>query len=477
MIMKALIVIHRYVGVVLGVIMTMWCVSGFVMMYQGFPETSQEERLAGLAALAVPDVIANLPIEEDAAAGGLRIEMLNGDPVLRLGREAAYNLSSGAPVGALDEAGARGVARAFATGNGINGEIARLERIENDQWAVSGARQRPLYRAEFNDAGNTLVYVNGSSGEVVQDANSGERIIAWFGAIPHWLYPALLRTNQPLWFGTVVWLSAIGCFLVVTGMVIGFIRLRGKSGKWWPYRNRPMWMWHHVFGTFAGVLMLTWTFSGLLTMAPWGLFESEPALERREIASSMTWSEAQPVIAAAASDTEIANIVSLRGAPFMGQPYLIARMRDGSQVRIGANGRAPLVQAELAAGLQARGGVVAAGKLDMLTAEDDYYYGHKREVAFPVYRLVLNDADQTHVYFNATTGDARVVDATAKRYRWLENGLHSLDFSFLRARPLWDIVTLILMLAVTVACATGAWMSFTRIGQDYSRVKEFLRRK
>jgi hypothetical protein len=191
----------------------------------------------------------------------------------------------------------------------------------------------------------------------------------------------------------------------------------------------------------------------------------------------MTWAEAQPVIAAAAADPDAGNIVSLRGAPFMGEAYLIAQMRNGTRVRIGANGRAPLTETEVAAGLQARGGAVAAGKLDVLIAEDDYYYGHKREVEFPVYRLVIDDADQTHVYFNGTTGDARIVDATSKRYRWLESGLHSLDFSFLRARPLWDIVTLILMALVTVACATGAWMSFTRIGEDYSRIREYFRRK
>ena len=37
MIIKSLIVLHRYLGVVLGVIMTVWCLSGFVMMYQGYP--------------------------------------------------------------------------------------------------------------------------------------------------------------------------------------------------------------------------------------------------------------------------------------------------------------------------------------------------------------------------------------------------------------------------------------------------------
>jgi len=36
---------------------------------------------------------------------------------------------------------------------------------------------------------------------------------------------------------------------------------------------------------------------------------------------------------------------------------------------------------------------------------------------------------------------------------------------------------LLLLAAVTVACATGAWMSFTRIGRDFSRVRQLLRRK
>ena len=47
----------------------------------------------------------------------------------------------------------------------------------------------------------------------------------------------------------------------------------------------------------------------------------------------------------------------------------------------------------------------------------------------------------------------------------------------MRSRPVWDIITLLLLAAVTVACATGAWMSFTRIGQDYSRIRQMFRRK
>ena len=95
--------------------------------------------------------------------------------------------------------------------------------------------------------------------------------------MPHWLYPTLIRQDGKLWNDVVIWASSLGIFLTVTGLTVGIVKLRGKSGKWWPYK-RPMWLWHHMFGVFAGVLVLTWTFSGLLTMQPFGLFESPSAV-------------------------------------------------------------------------------------------------------------------------------------------------------------------------------------------------------
>jgi hypothetical protein len=481
MLMKSLIITHRYVGVVLGVLMTVWCLSGFVMMYQPYPATSPAERQAGLETLDLSSCCATLPITDDALLGNARIEMLGGAPVLRMtgadGPET-FALATGDQLAPLSEAGIRSIAATWAAGHNIASELPALETIHNDQWSVQGVRRwQPLWRIAFNDPSGSWIYVDGKTGEVVQDVNAHERFWNWLGAIPHWLYPTILRENAPLWNEVVIWSSAIGCFLVVTGMVIGFIRLRGKSGALWPYRYRPMWMWHHVLGTFAGILILTWTFSGLLTMTPWGLLESKPAIDRSAVASEMNWGEARAIIERSKADPALANATVLRAAPFMGQPYLIAVARDGKQTRLGANGPAPLRQDEIASGLSARGGLLASGKLDLLTAEDDYYYGHKQPVELPVWRVTLTDPDQTHVYINAATGEARIVDATAKRYRWWESGLHSLDFSFMRARPIWDIITLILLAAVTLACATGAWLSFTRVGADVSRLRELLKRK
>ena len=480
MILKPIIIVHRYVGVVLGVIMTLWCLSGFVMMYQPFPDTTPEERQAGLSPLDLSRAQADLPLAADATAMSFRVEMLNGAPVLRMtGGDGpkTVDLTTGAELTPLSEAAVRRAAETFARNSGLKGQITELGTLTVDQWSVQGAKRwQPLWRAVFNDPAQTWLYVNGRTGEIVQDVTGHERFWNWLGAIPHWLYPTILRENGPLWTQVVIWSSAIGCFLVITGMVIGIARLRGRSGAWWPYK-RPMWMLHHVFGTFAGLLVLTWTFSGLMTMSPWGLLESESPVSRRDLQGEMTWADMRTAIATVKAD-ETANLDSIRSAPLLGQPHVYAQQSDGAEIRFGLHGRAPFSRAELDASLAARGGLLATGRIDVLADEDDYYYGHKRVVELPVYRITLADPEQTRIYIGQQSGELRqLADGTTQRYRWALNAMHNLDLAFMRSRPVWDIVTLILLALVTVACATGAWLSFTRIGTDVSRLREMLKRK
>ena len=46
---RALLLLHRYLGIVVGVLMLMWCVSGVVMMYVGYPALDPGVRLSRLA--------------------------------------------------------------------------------------------------------------------------------------------------------------------------------------------------------------------------------------------------------------------------------------------------------------------------------------------------------------------------------------------------------------------------------------------
>jgi hypothetical protein len=44
LIWQTLVVLHRYLGVAVGLLMVMWFLSGIVMMYVGLPRVTDEER-------------------------------------------------------------------------------------------------------------------------------------------------------------------------------------------------------------------------------------------------------------------------------------------------------------------------------------------------------------------------------------------------------------------------------------------------
>lgn len=470
--LKSLIIVHRYLGVGLGLLMTIWCLSGFVMMYQGFPETTPDERVAGLERLDLSRVAdASLwPLADADLVQSFEVEMVDGAPVAHVRTDDGrllLSLDSGATRAPLDAEAVGDVAQRFADANLIAGRVTSVEPIRLDQWSISiWKREAPLWRATFDDPGATFVYINGETGRVAQDARPRERLLSWFGAIPHWLYPTMLRENQAAWYQVVIWSSLLGVFLTVTGLIVGFLQLRGASGRWFPFR-RPMWLWHHVLGVFVGVLLLTWTASGLLTMQPWGLLESRPTVTRADLSGRMLGRDVKRMIDVARVLSEMGDLVQVRSAPVAGEPFAVMRWRDGSQVRIGTEDVAPLLANDLMTTLEARLPALRGANLVHQEAEDAYYYGHKRDVALPVFRIELGDADATRIYVDPTTGEVRrIADGTAKRYRWLESAFHSFDWPGIRGRPVWDIVVLPLLVAVTLACITGTWLSFSRVGRD-----------
>ena len=48
---RLLILVHRYLGIALGLLVVLWCLSAIVMMYVQFPDLSEQEYLAGLSLL------------------------------------------------------------------------------------------------------------------------------------------------------------------------------------------------------------------------------------------------------------------------------------------------------------------------------------------------------------------------------------------------------------------------------------------
>jgi uncharacterized iron-regulated membrane protein len=473
MLLRALLIAHRYMAVAVGLLMALWCLSGFVMLYQQYPDFEQSERLQTLAPLDLRGCChAQFLPADSTALGGFRIEMLGDRPVLRQAGVAPFDLVSGTPLRDLTQADMLDVARGYAARRGLTAEPAWLEEIEVDQWTVQTApRNRPANRIALHDAAGTEIYVNGTTGEIFQETSRRERVLAWLGAIPHWLYPTVLRRNGPLWTQVVIWSSVIGCFLTATGLYVGISRLqrRRKDGKLSsPFRG--WWYWHHVSGLIFGVLTLTWVFSGLLTMNPWGLLRGSDigARLQPQIAGSATIGELRRFLRDAPGRLPAGEFRQLRAQAFGSGLHVIALRADGSSVRLDAAARpSPLTRD--AVNRIVRGLDTGLHSLDLLPGGDAYYYPHKDDVELPVYRAILDDMQATRLYISPTTGAYRTVDRDGRQSRWLQRGLHGLDFDGLRTRPLWDVLTILLLAGVSCVCVTGSWMAIQRVRRDISR--------
>ncbi len=143
--------------------------------------------------------------------------------------------------------------------------------MQLDQWSIQSAgRSQPAHLVALDDAAGTELYINGRTGEIFQQAERRERVLIWFGAIPHWLYPTALRRSAALWSQVVIWTVVAGTFQTLAGLHVGISRWRrprnGESVS--PFRG--WWYWHHITGLVLWLLTLAWVFSGLLTMNPRG---------------------------------------------------------------------------------------------------------------------------------------------------------------------------------------------------------------
>ena len=473
MLKKTILVVHRYLGVLTGILMTLWCLSGFVMMYQAYPATSTHETLQALEQLDFSRCcgLSEQQLDTLATTANLRIEARNGHPVVERGLGTApTSLLTGAALPAPDTELLLQSARDFARGNGLAGEPRIEGLIDIDQWTVQTARRNaPVYKVALDDTAGTALYLSGNSGQVFQDTNRRERILAWLGAIPHWLYPLELRRNGALWSEVVIWTSVLGSFLTLTGLVVGITSLRRRStdGKVVsPFRG--WWYWHHMTGLFFGILVLTWVFSGLLTMSPWGWLAGDASGFRyRNALIGEVDTTAMRQFLGNLPALGTTDYVRLETGAFDGNFHVLATRRDGTRERLDATGqRADLDAHAIMAALEEL--PVAVRNFSRMTEEDPYYYAYKdNSVTLPVYRAIIDDGEQTRLYIDPTTARVVTVSANDRLSRWTRVGLHRLDFSFMKARPVWDIAVIFLLAGVTLVCFTGTWMSFRRIKLDW----------
>ena len=443
---RLMLLMHRYVGIAIGTLILVWCLSGFVMMYVAYPSMQSSDRLQGLSELRLTSCcdLSNSEFILDTVVQSISVEMLDDQPIIHViddyGLSQTLDLASGMAMSFSEPAILDRIGQIYASNRGWQTPGAG-SWIRVDQWTVNGQFNwhRPL-RKYSNDSGQEW-YVSSATGEVVQVTRRAQRFWNWLGAVPHWLYPTALRQHPAVWAQIVIWATLIGLFLTFTGILIGVKHYRWRStSKRSPYRGWAL--WHHLTGLMFGIITLTWLGSGLLSMNPWGALESRDfSAEHYSINSADASIEDMLAVLESVAIPE--GTVRIKSVNWLGDVNLLVYDRHGSMTRYSSSGHIGEIPGDeiAAAAIAVR---TDNAMIDYLTDGDTYYYSHHEPREFPVYRLRYDDGER--YYISASTGQlVAAFDASRKTYRWLFAALHRMsgyagDVDALRARIPRDIV-------------------------------------
>lgn len=464
--------IHRTGGVALSLLFSVWFLSGFVMIYHTFPRIGVAHRLQRQEALALPlpplpAVLAQVPDSSEIRSITLRRYM--GETVFRIRTGVQeYAIEAGTlrpvPPGAVPQPGA--VAALWC-----GAPVARIDTLYAlEQWIPFNALRKefPIYKYYFSDEAKHQLYVSSRTGVALQFTDARSRCWAWLGAIPHWVYFTWLRQDAETWGRTVIVLAAIGCLVTVAGFYRGIrvfrMAVRRRKPFASPYRKR-WFRWHYVTGMVFGVFVLTWTFSGLMSLAsiPKWFSSARADYPVRSVLRGDT-------VAAAAYRLDYRELLAaypgvkeVEWGSFNGVP--LYRVRTGGEeytVDASVASVTPLclTEKQVTEAVRRIHGAEVPLRTEWLTKFDAYYVSRKRPLPLPVYRVAVQDEAGSAYYIDPASGAYRYVNRDARYMHWMYPALHSFAVPWLVKHPvIWNMVMWGLMLGGTAVSLTALALS------------------
>jgi hypothetical protein len=491
MVLRSLIVVHRWIGIAVSAVFLLWFPSGIGMMYWTYPTVAAADRLQRSPALD-PSTVVLSPVEAAAAVGleatpaQTRLNTFDGRPAYRFGGGSGIVVyaDTGEEQTRVSTPMRHRIAGAWT---GLPAGDARIETVTDvDQWTVQGQMRnlRPLYKYSWPNG--EQLYLSGATGEVVQYTTTGSRLAAHVSAIPHWVYYTPLRKHQPVWIRFMIWTAGIGTVGAILGIVVGVWMYSPKKKYRFagaptsiPYRGQKR--WHTIFGLVFGVATVTWAFSGMLSLDPFPRADRPQAGGRRgagaSVAGALRGRVRMEDFAAHPRDALAKNaglgIKEIEFTSFDGEPMFAARLGDGTTRMLAMDGApAGEFDRERIADIVKRAAPdPRAVETRVIDQYDLYYLDRRRERPLPVVLALMNDAENTRYYIDPKT--ARVVGSYSNRNwvgRWLYNGLHSLNFPWLyNYRPLWDVVVITFMIGGTALCVTSLVLAWRVLGRKLAK--------
>lgn len=352
-----------------------------------------------------------------------------------------------------------------------------------EQWIPFGQWKKhfPIYKFKFADTDKTEVYISSVTGEVLQYTNREERLWAWIGAIPHWVYFTRLRQDIDLWIQSVVWLSAIGCLMTIAGLYVGirtYRMARKRQGKWCSPYKKKWYYWHHVTGIVFGVFVLTWVFSGMMSLADVPQWIGSV---KQEYPVRKVMNEKAPDIVEYPLDYRKViqyfqgEVTRMEWGHFRSIPcYHIYRGSKKETIDASSHDDVRpfnLTEEQVLEAVRAIHGDSAHFQTTLLQEYDNYYIVRSGHLPLPVWKIKIDNADKTCYYINPANGNYRDYNTHKRWAFWMYSGMHSLRIKFLIDHPvLWTVVMWTLLLGGTI-------VSFSGIVLGIRYLRRFIRRK
>lgn len=477
--MRALILLHRWLGVSFSLLFAMWFSTGVVMHFVPFPGLTEAERIDGLTPLDPsqgpydPAAAVNASGVKDATR--VRLLRRSDGPIYvvtgrsGIGAVRADDLSNAAIISAPL---ALTIAEAAARQRGLNTSQAALADVANyDQWTVPNGfdRHRPLYRIALNDHAGTELYVSSVTGEVVLDTTRRERAWNYLGSVTHWIYPTLLRRSHGAWDITVWSLSLVALIAAISGSLLGVLRVKmAHRHVVSPYSGWQK--WHHVLGLACMTFVLTWIFSGWLSMDHGRLFSTGrlSAAETAATAFTPAW-ESMPAHGARAISAEAKEVEW-----FVFDRTFYRRDRTGLHAQrlvsldAGMSGSSPQREFLGPGEISAFVARMASGcNLPLMVGAGDNHATAASVPKAPVYRSVCGS-----VWFHIDGASGAILerlDPSRRAYRWFYSALHTMDFPILTARPALRSALVVTLCGFGFAFSlTGVVIGWYRLRRQFS---------
>ncbi len=470
--------VHRWTGFVMSLLFVMWFISGVVMIYHSFPKPKTQAYFQKQKALSLKDsILSPVSAIEGHPSSSLTLEMFNDKPVYRLPGKTAqmFDAATLTPIDSIDENGSAQLIQAV-----YSSPVKKREFLTDyDSWIPWSHYKAhfTIHKYWLDDEFNSEVYVSGTNGQIVQETTRFSRWMARIGAIPHWLYFKQLRLNALLWVDVVFWLSCIGCFVCVSGVVAGLVRFKRKRKTRAldvsPYKKAVL-RWHHLSGLVFGVFVFTFILSGLMSLAdlPSWLFSKEQPIDYYRLwnADELTVDEVGTgfnEVLKHKAESSVKRIVCRKQMERCFYEVYTNTLQTpecfmvkGQQILV----LQPLSESCLHSFLQSR----LPDVLYSIRFVEDYstiVRNKKHMAATAGYEIKLDDAFQTRLIVDAQTGKLeKVINDVSKWQWWLYQGLHTFRFGWF-AKLEWLRQTWIILLSVggTVVSVTALVLSYRLI--------------